>query len=205
MFSRTPSRRPLLYRTSMIRVGFEPCSQCIVRAKIFLASHCISIKIVQDSVSSWIRIYTIYRNFLLSQLHLSLITLHYGRRTVHWTLPSRSRRSSVSRLLLWVSVSVANLRVQGLFIFQCEIVEKKKKKTPCSESASELYRMSDRRLSAKWLPTFSDRGVPHGQCDGSLRPYSRFSRQEPLLFYQVAHQLYSRGWVHPVTDPLLFF
>jgi hypothetical protein len=34
---------------------------------------------------------------------------------------------------------------------------------------------------------------------------SRFSRQEPLLFYQVAPQLYSRGWVDPVPDPLLFF
>jgi hypothetical protein len=32
-------------------------------------------------------------------------------------------------------------------------------------------------------------GVPRGQRDGSLRPYSRFSRQEPLLFYQVAPQL----------------
>jgi hypothetical protein len=31
-----------------------------------------------------------------------------------------------------------------------------------------------------------------GQRDGSFRPYSRFSRQEPLLFYQVAPQLYSR-------------
>jgi hypothetical protein len=30
--------------------------------------------------------------------------------------------------------------------------------TPWSESASELYRPSDRRLSAKWLPTFADRG-----------------------------------------------
>jgi hypothetical protein len=27
-----------------------------------------------------------------------------------------------------------------------------------SESASELYRPSDRRLSAKWLPTFANRG-----------------------------------------------
>jgi hypothetical protein len=44
-----------------------------------------------------------------------------------------------------------------------------------------------------------------GQRDGSLRPYSRFSRQEPLLFYQVAPQLYSRGWVDPVPDPLIFF
>jgi hypothetical protein len=38
-----------------------------------------------------------------------------------------------------------------------------------------------------------------------LRPYSRFSREQPLLFYQVAPQLYSRGWVDPVPDPLLFF
>jgi hypothetical protein len=35
--------------------------------------------------------------------------------------------------------------------------------------------------------------VPRCQRDGSLRPYSRFSIQEPLLFYQVAPQLYSRG------------
>jgi hypothetical protein len=31
-------------------------------------------------------------------------------------------------------------------------------KTPWSESASELYRQSGSRLSAKWLPTFADRG-----------------------------------------------
>jgi hypothetical protein len=30
------------------------------------------------------------------------------------------------------------------------------------------------------------------------------SRQESLLFYQVAPQLYSRGWVDPVPDPLPF-
>jgi hypothetical protein len=47
--------------------------------------------------------------------------------------------------------------------------------------------------------------VPRGQRDGSLRPYSQFSRQEPLPFYQVAPQLYSRSWVGPVPDPLLFF
>jgi hypothetical protein len=34
----------------------------------------------------------------------------------------------------------------------------KKKKTPRSEFASELYRPSDRCLSVKWLPTFADRG-----------------------------------------------
>jgi hypothetical protein len=35
---------------------------------------------------------------------------------------------------------------------------KTNKQTPWSESASELYRPSDHRLSAKWLPTFADEG-----------------------------------------------
>jgi hypothetical protein len=39
----------------------------------------------------------------------------------------------------------------------CEHLEYKKK-TPWSYSASELYQPSDRRLSAKWVPTFVDRG-----------------------------------------------
>jgi hypothetical protein len=81
----------------------------------------------------------------------------------------------------------------------------KYKKTPWSVSASELYRPSDHRLSAKWLPNFCGYRVPCGQRDGSLRPYSRFSRQEPLLFYQVTPQLYSWCRVDPVPDPLLFF
>jgi hypothetical protein len=80
------------------------------------------------------------------------------------------------------------------------------KQTPWSESASELHRPSDRRLSAKWLPTFANKGCqPRGQRDGSLRPYSRFSRQEPQLFFQVAPQLYLRGRVDPVPDPLPVF
>jgi hypothetical protein len=49
-----------------------------------------------------------------------------------------------------------------------------KKKTSVAESASELYRPSYSRLSAKL--------VPRGYRDGSLWTYSRISRQEPLLF-----------------------
>jgi hypothetical protein len=56
------------------------------------------------------------------------------------------------------------------------------KKTPQHESASELYRPSDRRLTAKLVPTLGDRGVSRGQCDGLLRSYCWFSRPEPLLF-----------------------
>jgi hypothetical protein len=48
--------------------------------------------------------------------------------------------------------------------------KRKQKQTPWPESSSELYRPSDRRLSAKLVPTFADRGVPRGQRDGSLRP-----------------------------------
>jgi hypothetical protein len=46
----------------------------------------------------------------------------------------------------------------------------KKKKPPWSESASELYRPSDRRLSAKWLWTFTDRGC---HVVGVADPYGR--------------------------------
>jgi hypothetical protein len=42
-----------------------------------------------------------------------------------------------------------------------------KTKTPWSESANELYRPSDRRLSAKWLPTFADKGCHVVSVTGS--------------------------------------
>jgi hypothetical protein len=74
------------------------------------------------------------------------------------------------------------------------------KKTPLSESASELCWPCDRRLSAKWLPTFTDRGChvvgvtdPFGCILGFLDRNRYFSIK-----------LYSRGWVDPVPDPLLF-
>jgi hypothetical protein len=46
----------------------------------------------------------------------------------------------------------------SMTILKCLLLLPWKKKTPWSESASELYRPSDRRLSAKWLPTFADTG-----------------------------------------------
>jgi hypothetical protein len=82
---------------------------------------------------------------------------------------------------------------------------KYEKKTPWSKSASELYRPSDSRLSAKWLPTFADRGC---NVVSVTDPYGRilgFLGRSCYLFFHVAPQLYSRGWVDPVPDPLLFF
>jgi hypothetical protein len=54
--------------------------------------------------------------------------------------------------------------------------------TPWSESASELYRPSNRRMSAKWLPTFADKGChvvsvtdPYGRILGFLDRSRYFS------------------------------
>jgi hypothetical protein len=62
---------------------------------------------------------------------------------------------------------------------------------------------SDRRLSAKSVPTFADRGChvvsmtdPYGRLFGSL-DRSRY------FFFQNVPDLYSRGWVDPLPDPLL--
>jgi hypothetical protein len=52
-------------------------------------------------------------------------------------------------------------------------------------------------LVGEVIANFCGYKVPRGQL-GSLRPYSRFYRQEPLFFYQVAPQLFSRGWMDPV-------
>jgi hypothetical protein len=54
------------------------------------------------------------------------------------------------------------------------------KETPWPESANELYRLSNYRLSAKLVPTFADRGC-NVVSVASLWQYSWLSRPEPLL------------------------
>jgi hypothetical protein len=71
------------------------------------------------------------------------------------------------------------------------------------ESAIELYWSSHRRLSAKLMPTFADRGCrvvstmdPHGRILG-------FIDRSRYFYFQVVSQLYSRDWANPIPDPLL--
>jgi hypothetical protein len=67
------------------------------------------------------------------------------------------------------------------------------KQTQWPQSASKLYRKSDRRLSSKLMPTFADRGP---SMVGATEPYSRildFLHRSRYFFFQVAPQLYSRG------------
>jgi hypothetical protein len=68
---------------------------------------------------------------------------------------------------------------------------KQNKQTPWSETASELYRPSDRLFSAKWLPIFADKGC---HVVSVTDPYGRildFLDRSRYFFYQVAPQLYS--------------
>jgi hypothetical protein len=67
----------------------------------------------------------------------------------------------------------------------------------------ELYRPSGRRLLAKLVPTFADSGC---HVVSVTDPYGRilgFLDRSGCYFFQVAPQLYSRGWVDHVPDPLL--
>jgi hypothetical protein len=48
-------------------------------------------------------------------------------------------------------------------LFNGGVLINKTKQAPWPKCASELYRHSDRRLSAKLLPFFSDRGVSRSQ------------------------------------------
>jgi hypothetical protein len=56
-------------------------------------------------------------------------------------------------------------------------------KTPWPESACELYRLSDRRLLVKLVPTSADKGCRMVSATDPFRHHSRFSRPEPLLFF----------------------
>jgi hypothetical protein len=47
--------------------------------------------------------------------------------------------------------------------------------------------------------------VPRGERDGSLLPYSLFSRQEPLLFYQVSSSVVLTRLSGPHSRPTTFF
>jgi hypothetical protein len=68
--------------------------------------------------------------------------------------------------------------------------------TPWSESASELYRPSDRRSSAKWVPTFADRGC---HVISVTDPYGR------ILGFLDRSRYFSIKLLLSCTHPLLFF
>jgi hypothetical protein len=63
--------------------------------------------------------------------------------------------------------------------------------TPWPESANELYRPSDRRLSAKLVSTFADRGLLRSQRGASPTDViSEFLDRSHSFFFHVAPQFY---------------
>jgi hypothetical protein len=72
------------------------------------------------------------------------------------------RRHEIAKLCLLVIISDDHVTRQSLSVTYNRssdiVVFITSEKTPWPESASELYRLSDRRLSAKLVPTFADRG-----------------------------------------------
>jgi hypothetical protein len=55
----------------------------------------------------------------------------------------------------------------------------------------------------KLVPTFADRGCHVVSVTDPYGRILRFLDRSPYFFFQVAPQLYSRGWVDPVPDTLL--
>jgi hypothetical protein len=95
------------------------------------------------------------------------------------------------RIKHWMLMLILSFAFHSLFSekkqishkhYRLHIVLKVFKKTPWSEFASEPYRPSDRRLSAKWLSTFADRRChvvsvtdPYGRILGFLDSSRYFS------------------------------
>jgi hypothetical protein len=70
-------------------------------------------------------------------------------------------------------------------------------------AGSELFLPSDRRLSEKLVPTFVDRGCRVVSATDLYGRNLGFLDRSRYFFYRVAPQIYSRGWVDLVPDPLL--
>jgi hypothetical protein len=96
-----------------------------------------------------------------------------------------------------LSFNETNTRQQNVSFSSSLVI--KLKLTSWHESASELYRPSDRRLPETLVTTFAVR-----RCRVVIVTdlYGRILRFLDF-FFQAALQFYSRGWVDPVPDPLL--
>jgi hypothetical protein len=90
--------------------------------------------------------------------------------------PAELAKSRKFVVLIGIEPAAFRPVAEGLSLLRCCVpCKNKNKQTPWSESASELYRLSDRRFSRKWLQTFADKGChvvsvtdPNGRILGFL-------------------------------------
>jgi hypothetical protein len=105
---------------------------------------------------------------------------------------------------------IANFFVQLLFlsvtwlIFLLLFPEIQNKQTNSVARVRERTIPTERPpLANEVSANFWGQRVSLGQRDGSLWPYSRFLSRSRSFLFEVAPQLYSRGWVDPVPGPIL--
>jgi ribosomal protein S14 len=140
----------------------------------------------------WIVIKTSWPYWLVLFYQKGLILVNTMRIRTIRHLPPFTNECYLGRGHSWTTTMCKKKQyLGGSKTVRARIQTKRNKQTPRPESASELYRPSDRRLSAKLVTTFAYRGVLRGQRDGSPRPYSRFLDRSRYCFFQVAPQLYS--------------
>jgi hypothetical protein len=72
---------------------------------------------------------------------------------------------------------------------------------PGHKSARELYRPSDRRYSAKLVPTFADGMISRSQRGGSPRAVISVSRPELLLFLPSSSSIVLTRLSAPLSRP----
>jgi hypothetical protein len=105
-------------------------------------------------------------------LKLKHLRLHiYNSKIVFWTL-----QKTIYNQSNWSSDLKTNNKLHGL-----------SPRANYTDQATATCRQSDCQLLQIEGATWSAWRIPPAV-------FSRFSRQEPLLFYQAAPQLYSRGW-----------
>jgi hypothetical protein len=80
---------------------------------------------------------------------------------------------------------------------------KTNKKSPWPDFASKLFRPTDRRLSAKLVPTFANSWCHIVSVTHPYNSILGFIGRSHYFFFKVAPQLYLRLWVDSVPDPLL--
>jgi hypothetical protein len=130
-----------------------------------------------------------------------------------WRLSRRVLSASRHSRHMWraarhVPCQIVTARIQGctlssVFFYFAHILYTKKKlhglspRANYTDRATTACREVIANFCGKKVATWSVWRIP-------TAVFSAF-RQEPLLFYQVTPQLYSRGWVDPVPDPPLFF
>jgi hypothetical protein len=116
------------------------------------------------------------------------VSFHYTISEVYVNRNTFWRKTATNVPVLWSETSgmtssqLSAIRRESGGTLQTVSMSQKQKQTPWSESASELYRPSDRRISAKWLPTFADKGCqvvsvrdPYGRILGFLGRSRYFS------------------------------